>query len=81
MPYVNGLPSKQLELARELVPGATRIGLIDDIIDPKAHPQRQEIEATGRTLEEMSVHDPKRTSRQKFAVMHNPTFGSLWSSV
>jgi putative tryptophan/tyrosine transport system substrate-binding protein len=51
MPYVNGLPSKQLELARELVPGATRIGLIDDVIDPKAHPQRQEIEATARTLE------------------------------
>jgi putative tryptophan/tyrosine transport system substrate-binding protein len=48
MPYVKGLPSKQLELARELVPGATRIGLIDDVIDPKAHPQRQEIEATAR---------------------------------
>jgi len=51
MPYVTGLPSKQLELARELVPGAMRIGLIDDVIDPKAHPQRQEIEATGRSLE------------------------------
>ena len=51
MPYVKGLPSKQLELARELVPGAARIGLIDDPIDPKAHPQRQEIEATGRSLE------------------------------
>jgi len=51
MPYVTGLPSKQLELARELVPGATRIGLIDDVIDPKAHPQRQEIEAAGRSLE------------------------------
>jgi putative tryptophan/tyrosine transport system substrate-binding protein len=51
MPYVKGLPSKQLELVRELVPGATRIGLIDDPIDPKAHPQRQEIEATGRSLE------------------------------
>jgi hypothetical protein len=38
MPYVKGLPSKQLELARELVPGATRIGLIDDVNDPKAHP-------------------------------------------
>jgi putative ABC transport system substrate-binding protein len=51
MPYVKGLPSKQLELARELVPSATRIGLIDDVIDPKAHPQRQEIEATARSLE------------------------------
>jgi ABC transporter substrate binding protein len=36
--------------ARELVLGATRIGLIDDPIDPKAHPQRQEIEATGKRL-------------------------------
>jgi putative ABC transport system substrate-binding protein len=50
-PYVKGLPAKQLELAREVVPGATRIGLVDDVTDPKAHPQRQEIEATARTLE------------------------------
>jgi putative tryptophan/tyrosine transport system substrate-binding protein len=28
-PYVKGLPAKQLELAREVVPGATRIGLVD----------------------------------------------------
>ena len=46
-PYVKGLPAKQLELARELVPGATRIGLVNDVADPKAHPQRQEIEAAG----------------------------------
>jgi putative ABC transport system substrate-binding protein len=50
MPYVKGLPTKQLELARELVPGATRIGLLDDVIDPKARPQRQEIEAAGPDL-------------------------------
>jgi ABC-type uncharacterized transport system substrate-binding protein len=40
-PYINGLPAKQLELAREVVPGATRIGLLDDVTDPKAHPQRR----------------------------------------
>jgi putative ABC transport system substrate-binding protein len=51
MPYVNGLPTKLLELAREIVTGATRIGLLDDVTDPKARPQRQEIEATGQKLE------------------------------
>jgi len=50
-PYVRGLPAKQLELAREVVPGATRIGLVDDVNDPKAHPQRREIEAAGKELE------------------------------
>jgi putative ABC transport system substrate-binding protein len=49
-PYVKGLPAKQLELAREIVPGATRIGLLDDPTDPKAHPQRREIEAKGQEL-------------------------------
>jgi putative tryptophan/tyrosine transport system substrate-binding protein len=49
-PYVKGLPSKQLELAREIVPGATRIGLLHDDNDPKAHPQRREIEAMGKEL-------------------------------
>jgi len=50
-PYVEGLPAKQLELAREVIPGATRIGLVDDVNDPKAHPQRREIEAAGKGLE------------------------------
>jgi putative tryptophan/tyrosine transport system substrate-binding protein len=50
VPYVKGLPAKQLELAREIVPNATRIGLLDDAIDPKARPQRQEIEAAGQAL-------------------------------
>jgi len=62
MPYVKGLPSKQLELARELVPGATRIGLIDDVTDPKAHPQRQEIEATAKGLEIEIVPAEVRTA-------------------
>jgi putative tryptophan/tyrosine transport system substrate-binding protein len=61
-PYVKGLPAKQLELAREVVPGATRIGLIDDVTDPKAHPQRQEIEAAGRTLEIEVVPAEMRTA-------------------
>jgi len=50
-PYVKGLPAKQLELAREVVPGAARIGSVDDVNDPKAHPQRREIEAAGKELE------------------------------
>src|SRR5262249_15975544 len=29
-PYVEGLPAKQLELAREVVPGASRIGVLND---------------------------------------------------
>jgi putative tryptophan/tyrosine transport system substrate-binding protein len=62
MPYVKGLPAKQLELARELVPGAARIGLVDDVTDPKAHPQRQEIEATARTLEIEIVPAEVRTA-------------------
>src|ERR1700730_724465 len=61
-PYVKGLPAKQLELAREVVPGATRIGLIDDVTDPKAHPQRQEIEGAGRTLEIKIVPAEVRTA-------------------
>jgi putative tryptophan/tyrosine transport system substrate-binding protein len=61
-PYVKGLPAKQLELAREVVPGATRIGLVDDVTDPKAHPQRQEIEAAGRSLEIKIVPAEVRTA-------------------
>jgi putative ABC transport system substrate-binding protein len=50
VPYVKGLPGKQVELAREIVPGASRIGLLDDVADPKGHLQRPEIEATAQAL-------------------------------
>jgi putative tryptophan/tyrosine transport system substrate-binding protein len=50
-PYLKGLPAKQLELAREIIPGATRIGLVDDVTDPKATPERREIETAGRAME------------------------------
>ena len=46
-PYVAGLPAKQLELAREVVPGTGRIGVLNDVIDPKAPPQWQELQAAG----------------------------------
>jgi putative ABC transport system substrate-binding protein len=47
-PYVAGLPAKQLELVREIVPGARRIGVLNDINDPKAPPQWEELQAAGR---------------------------------
>ena len=62
MPYVAGLPTKQLELARELVPGATRIGLLDDVTDPKARPQSREIKAAGEKLEINIVPAEVRTA-------------------
>ena len=49
-PYVAGLPAKQMELAREVVPGAARIGVLANMSDPKAPPQWQELEAAGRKL-------------------------------
>src|SRR5262249_47361025 len=50
-PYVSGLPAKQLELAREIVPGARRIGVLNDINDPKGPPQWEELQGAGRLLE------------------------------
>ena len=61
-PYVKGLPAIQLELAREMRPRATRIGLLDDVTDPKAHPQRKEIEAVGRAMEIRIIPAEVRTS-------------------
>jgi len=50
-PYVAGLPAKQMEFAREVVPGAKSVGLLTNLSDPKAPPQAQELEAAGRGLE------------------------------
>jgi putative ABC transport system substrate-binding protein len=50
-PYVAGLPAKQLEIAREIVPSARTVGLLTNVIDPKAPPQVTELEAAGRAQE------------------------------
>ena len=49
-PYVTGLPARQMELAREVVPGARKIGVLNDINDPKAPPQWEELQAAGQAL-------------------------------
>src|SRR6516164_3290950 len=50
-PYVAGLPAKEMELAREIVPGAREVGLLTNLSGPKAAPQARELEAAGRKLE------------------------------
>src|SRR5262249_38756835 len=44
-PYIAGLPAKHIELARELVPGARKIGLLTNDADPKGAPQTRELNA------------------------------------
>jgi ABC-type uncharacterized transport system substrate-binding protein len=51
MPYVRGLPAKQLEIAREIVPGAQKIGIVHDTSDIKATGQWDEINAAAANLE------------------------------
>jgi len=49
-PYLPGLPAKQIELAREIIPGANKIGLLTNLNDPKAPPQRKELLAAAESL-------------------------------
>jgi putative ABC transport system substrate-binding protein len=49
-PYIAGLPAKQIELAREIVPSARKIGLLTNLEDPKGPPQATELEAAGKAL-------------------------------
>jgi putative tryptophan/tyrosine transport system substrate-binding protein len=50
-PYVAGLPGKQIELAREIMPRASKIGLLTNAEDPKGPPQLKELEAACRALD------------------------------
>jgi putative ABC transport system substrate-binding protein len=49
-PDVAGLPGKQIELAREIVPSASTIGLLTNSADPKGAGQLPEVEAAGRAV-------------------------------
>jgi len=50
MPYVDGLPSKQIELAREVVPGLSKVGLLGNRNDAKVVHQLDELQDVARTL-------------------------------
>jgi ABC-type uncharacterized transport system substrate-binding protein len=50
MPDVDGLPRKQIEFAREIVPGAASIGILGNLSDPKAPAQRRELEEAALAL-------------------------------
>jgi putative tryptophan/tyrosine transport system substrate-binding protein len=50
MPYVDGLPSKQIELAREVVPGLSKVGLLGNKNDAKVVHQLDELQDVARTL-------------------------------
>jgi putative ABC transport system substrate-binding protein len=50
MPYVEGLSAKHIELAREIVPGAGRIGILGNMDDPDAPRQRRELGDAAQAL-------------------------------
>jgi putative ABC transport system substrate-binding protein len=66
-PYVAGLPAKQMELAHEIAPNARRVGLLTNLRDPKAPPQREELAAAAKALElsivEADVNSPTEIER------------------
>jgi putative ABC transport system substrate-binding protein len=49
-PYIRGLPTKQIELAREILPQAKRIGLLTDMADPKGPPQLGDLKTASEAL-------------------------------
>jgi ABC-type uncharacterized transport system substrate-binding protein len=51
MPYIKGLPAKQLELGREIVPSALKMGIVNNSSDVKAMGQWDEIEAVTPKLD------------------------------
>lgn len=75
-PYVKGLPAKQLELAQEIVPGAHQIGLLNDPVDPKARPQKKEIEEAATALKaeliiaDVRTKDDVGPAYEMFAMKH-----------
>jgi putative ABC transport system substrate-binding protein len=49
-PYIGGLPAKQIDVVREILPGVTKIGLLTNDTDPKGPPQVRELTAAAQAL-------------------------------
>ncbi|HLZ06938.1 MAG TPA: ABC transporter substrate-binding protein [Bradyrhizobium sp.] len=50
MPFISGLPSKQIEVAREVVPSVAKIGLLGNSKDPAVPPQLAEMVSRAHEL-------------------------------
>jgi putative tryptophan/tyrosine transport system substrate-binding protein len=50
-PYVGGLPAKQMEFARVIALGVSKVGLLTNLQDPKTPPQRQELVTAAKAME------------------------------
>jgi ABC-type uncharacterized transport system substrate-binding protein len=73
-PYVEGLPGKQMEIAREIAPRVRRVGLLTNLVDPKAPPQLKELEAAARALKiKIVTADPNRPEEIEGALQHLAT--------
>jgi putative ABC transport system substrate-binding protein len=62
-PYIAGLPAKQIELVREVVPTARRVGLLTNMNDPKGPPQVGDLKAACRALGPSVVDADTSTSK------------------
>lgn len=62
-PYIAGLPTKQIELAREIVPKARRVGLLINMNDPKGPPQVGDLRAACGALNLSVVEADASTAR------------------
>ena len=65
--FVSGLPSKQIEVVREVIPSATRIGLLGNRSDPAVPPQLAEIMLRANELG-IEIVAPEVTEPQDVAI-------------
>ena len=69
-PYVPGLPAKQIEFAREIMPGATKVGLLTNLLKiQRRRRKQQELLAAGRETWKLRSHlrtpiDPRKSRRR-----------------
>jgi putative ABC transport system substrate-binding protein len=47
---IDGLPAKHVELVRELMPGATKLGILNNVVEPQNIPSWQDMQSAARTL-------------------------------
>jgi putative ABC transport system substrate-binding protein len=81
-PYIVGLPTKQIELAREIAPMARCVGLLTNMHDPKGPPQvgdlRTACQSLGFSVVEADANTPNDIpgALAALACKHAPNLGS-----
>jgi len=71
-PYLPDLPAKQMQIVRDVIPGAKKVGLLGNLSDVKAVPQHEELVEAARKFNKGKPTGKSKLDRKGKHIIYPP---------